>query len=65
MAVDFLKERLQCDRLLKQFKVLSSTIIIDFVIAIDYNIILYYKNISIQEKFSLKVLSSSINNRRD
>lgn len=65
MAVDFLKERLQCDRLLKQFKVLSSTIIIDFVIAINYNIILYYKNISIQEKFSLKVLSSSINNRRD
>lgn len=65
MAVDFLKERLQCDRLLKQFKVLSSTIIIDFVIAIDYNVILYYKNISIQEKFSLKVLSSSINNRRE
>lgn len=51
MAVDFLKERLQCDRLLKQFKVLSSTIIIDFVIAIDYNIILYYKNISKQESF--------------
>ena len=65
MAVDFLKERLQCDRLLKQFKVLSSTIIIDFVIAIYYNIILSYKNISIEEKFSLKVLSSSINNRRD
>lgn len=51
MAVDFLKERLQCDRLLKQFKVLSSTIIIDFVIAIDHNIILYYKNISKQESF--------------
>ena len=47
MAVDFLKERLQCDRLLKHFKVLSSTIIIDFVIAIYYNKILSYKNISI------------------